>query len=440
MPDGEFVRTQRKALDLNLDESIYGSFSEIGAGQEVARWFFLVGAASGTVAKTVCAYDKAVSDTLYGAGTRYVSRPRVEAMLNADWAALQDQVAADRRATTRLFAFADTAAARNYAGTNLCHAWLGVRFQLRPDGTSSEAIMHVNLRDETARGQQETLGILGVSLVHAVFHARETVEQLLDALSEELDVRRIEIDVLDLQGEAFADLDARSVHAALVTRGLTPAVLLPCAERSEPPAEAFYKRPVVLVPGTFEQAETLHVRAMDAASAKLQSEPEAEGVEPLRLCGLSSASDLSLEQCLDRTAALHALGADVVLFGDRELFRMTAVCQRYTRLPIRLGVSVGVVVRVFEETQYERLEGRLLEAIASLFKQNVRLYVFASRVESLSAPVRQLVQPGADGWVTTRQIRPSGAAARLYDYLLDAGFIEPLDAVEDGVTSPGCAS
>ena len=163
-----------KALAINLDPSIYGSFAEIGAGQEVARWFLRVGAAAGTVAQTISAYDKEFSDETYGAGTRYVSRERLLAMLDHEYDLLINRARPDpRRGSTRFFVFADTVAARNFKGDNEQHGWLGVRFQAEPGAAPSDVLVHVNLRDPTAQLQQEALGVLGVNLIYATFYQRD---------------------------------------------------------------------------------------------------------------------------------------------------------------------------------------------------------------------------------------------------------------------------
>jgi hypothetical protein len=164
MPPTEKPDTHQKALALNLDPSKFGSFAEIGAGQAVARWFLAVGAASGTVAKTISAYDKEVSDDLYGSGVRYVSRERLEAMLDSEWNQLLKQLQKTRGSQTRFFSFVDTVAARNYAGTNEPHGWVGLRFQLQPEGQPNDIVLHINMRDSSNLLQQQAIGILGVNL------------------------------------------------------------------------------------------------------------------------------------------------------------------------------------------------------------------------------------------------------------------------------------
>src|SRR5579864_9488553 len=176
MPENEKLDAHQKALALNLDGTIFGSFAEIGAGQEVARWFLKVGGASGTVAKAISAYDKEVSDNLYGSGSRYVSKQRFEAMLDKEWAELETQLGKTRGTQTRFFCFADTVAARNYAGTSDCHGWMGLRFQLQPGGAPHDVFLHINLRDPANVLEQEAIGILGVNLIFAAFYQLQTKE------------------------------------------------------------------------------------------------------------------------------------------------------------------------------------------------------------------------------------------------------------------------
>jgi len=184
MPSTYKLATHHKALTLNLDPSTFGSFAEIGAGQEVARWFLIVGGASGTVAKTISAYDKEVSDDLYGSGSRYVSRERLEAMLDHEWTELLSQLAETRGSQTRFFSFVDTVSARNFAGTNDPHGWIGLRFQSQPGGPPNDVLLHVNMLDPANILQQEAIGILGVNLIYTAFYALQTKESFLEGLAQ----------------------------------------------------------------------------------------------------------------------------------------------------------------------------------------------------------------------------------------------------------------
>src|ERR1700735_3884892 len=202
MASVEKLSTHQKALGINLDPTSYGSFAEIGAGQEVVRWFLVVGGASGTVAKSISAYDKEVSDDLYGSGARYVSKERLRAMLDSEWTQLIKQLNKSRGSATRFFAFVDSISARNYAGTNEPHGWIGLRFQLQPGGEPNDIVLHINLRDTSNTLEQEAVGILGVNLIHAVFYQLETKESFLKNIAQDLE-RRIEIDYVEVNGPAF---------------------------------------------------------------------------------------------------------------------------------------------------------------------------------------------------------------------------------------------
>src|ERR1700689_1465075 len=214
-----------KALAINLEASFYGTFAEIGAGQEVARWFLSVGAASGTVASVISASDKTVSDDIYGAGTRYVSKERLLAMLDHEYEILLSRLGKDRGAHTRFFAFADTVATRNYQGTNEQHGWLGFRFQAEPRGEPNQVLLHITLRDPKAQLQQQALGTLGVNLIYACHHQRSSPKSFLAGLFDDLSLERLEIDVLELTGPVFAGTDSRLWCLDLLHAGMCHALV-----------------------------------------------------------------------------------------------------------------------------------------------------------------------------------------------------------------------
>src|ERR1700688_3870347 len=235
MPSNEKLDTHHKALTLNLDTSTFGSFAEIGAGQEVARWFLVVGGASGTVAKTISAYDKEVSDDLYGSGSRYVSKQRLEAMLDNEWAQLLTQLEKTRGSRTRFFSFVDTVSARNFAGTNDPHGWIGLRFQSQPGGPPNDVLLHVNMLDPANILQQEAIGILGVNLIYAAFYELQTKESFFEGLAQGVIRDRMEIDFVDFRGPAFASWDRRTILAYLVQAGFAEAVFFPSKSPAVPP-------------------------------------------------------------------------------------------------------------------------------------------------------------------------------------------------------------
>ncbi len=273
MASAERLNTHQKALRINLDPTSYGSFAEIGAGQEVVRWFLVVGGASGTVAKSISAYDKEVSDDLYGSGARYVSGERLQAMLDGEWAQLINQLNKSRGSNTRFFSFVDTISARNYAGTNEPHGWVGLRFQLQPGGQPNDIVLHINLRDPSNALEQEAVGILGVNLIHAVFYQLEAKESFFENIAQDLE-KRIEIDYVEVRGADFEGWDQRTILAQLVCAGLAEAVCFPCSGPPVPPIEVLHRKATVLAPGSFE-----HV---DSAHAAIHNQLLASGIQQLR--------------------------------------------------------------------------------------------------------------------------------------------------------------
>jgi hypothetical protein len=441
MTSTERLNTHQKALRINLDPTSYGSFAEIGAGQEVVRWFLVVGGASGTVAKSISAYDKEVSDDLYGFGARYVSGERLQAMLDGEWSQLMNQLNKSRGSNARFFSFVDTISARNYAGTNEPHGWVGLRFQLQPGGPPNDIVLHVNLRDTSNLIEQEAIGILGVNLVYAAFFQLEPKESFFENIAQDVE-RRIEIDYAEVRGAAFEGWDQRTILAHLVTSGLAEAVCFPCSGPPVPPIDVLHKKATVLAPGSFE-----HV---DAAHAAIHNQLLTSGIQQLRgeLAGKNpapagffcfSAMPLreadpppSISDLLERIDALHTHCGDVLLFRDRELYAMTALVNRYTKEPIRFVVGLSLLIRVWEY-RYARLAGSFLEALSRLLAQNVRIYAYPMRTTDLQQAIQSLSAidwqwTDTDGWVSAGQLQPAPPLRYLYEYILASNFLVPMQA------------
>lgn len=443
MPSTEKLDTHHKALTVNLDASTFGSFAEIGAGQEVARWFLVVGGASGTVAKSISAYDKEVSDSLYGAGSRYVSRQRLESMLETEWGQLLNQMDETRGSKTRFFSFVDTVSARNFAGTNESHGWIGLRFQMHPGGEPSDILLHINMRDASNILQQEAVGILGVNLIYSAFYQLQTKESFFDGLAQDIQRERIEIDFVDFRGPAFAGWDRSALLVYLVQGGFAEAVYFSPSETPRPATEFLHNKAVVLAPGYFS-----HV---DASHAQIHAELVAAGIQELREelgeatsfpigCFCMSAAPMAPQESapevsdlLLRINALQARGGDVLLFRERELYNMTAVVNRYTKAPLRFIVGLSLMARAIGDP-YRHLEGRLLEALARLLAQNVRIYVYPMSAEDLreaikNFSVKDLEWTETNGGVSAKDLRFKPPLGHLYDYLLASNFLVPMRAV-----------
>ena len=442
MPPAEKLDTHRKALTLNLDPTTFGSFAEIGAGQEVARWFLIVGAASGSVAKTISAYDKEVSDDLYGSGSRYVSRQRLEAMLEHEWAQLLTQLQKTRGSQTRFFSFVDTVSARNYAGTNDPHGWIGLRFQLQPGGPPNDILLHINMRDPSNVLQQEAIGILGVNLIYAAFHQSATTESFFAGLAQDVVRDRIEIDFVDFGGPAFTTWDRSTVLAYLVHAGLAPAVFFSSTGKSVPPTEVLYKKAVVLAPGYFGHVDPMHrkvhVQLLAAGVQELRQELGESTSSPIGIFSLSAAPlplnapAPEIPDLLRRIDALLALGGNVLLFRERELYAMTALVNRYTSEPVRFVAGLSLLLRAFSDP-YFNLEGRRLEGLSRLLAKNVRIYAYPMTALDLQEAIKDFSAAGVEwsetnGWVSAKQLRVELPLGHLYAYLLASNFLVPLEA------------
>jgi hypothetical protein len=439
MPATENLDTHHKALTLNLDPSTFGSFAEIGAGQEVARWFLIVGAASGTVAKTISAYDKEVSDDLYGSGFRYVSRERLEAMLDSEWAQLLKELHTTRGLQTRFFSFVDTVSARNYAGTNESHGWVGLRFQLQPGGEPSDVLLHINMRDPSNVLQQEAIGILGVNLIYAVFNQLQTKESLLEGVTQDVK-KRIEIDNVDLRGPAFETWDRRELLAYLVLAGLAEAVFFPSSGPIVPPTEVLYKKAIVLAPGYFEHVDPIHsqihARMLASAIQQLHGELGETKAAPRGFFCLPATplkaedSPPAVADLLHRIDALLARGGDVLLFREQELYTMTDFVNRYTTEPVRFVVGLSLMIRAFED-RYSKLDGSFLGALSRLFARNVRIYAYPMTAADLQESILGISATGwewseTNGWVSARELRLAPPLGHLYAFVLASNFLVPL--------------
>jgi hypothetical protein len=445
MPVTEKLDAHHKALTINLNASAFGSFAEIGAGQEVSHWFFVVGGASATVAKTVSAYDKEVSDDLYGAGSRYVSKQRLEAMLEREWAQLLGQLQATRGAHTRFFSFVNTVAARNFAGTNDAHGWVGLRWQREPGGPASDVLLHINMRDPSNVQQQEAVGILGVNVIYAAFYELQSEETFLAGLAEEVVRERIEIDYVEVRGPAFEGWDQQTLLAHLVSRGYAEAVFLPAKGPAVPPTEALYKKALVLAPGYFAHGDPMHSQVhmglLDSAMLELKNElgESTDGKGAVAPAGFFclTASPIAPKEpvpevadLLRRINALRASGGDVLLFRESELYNMKQLVNRYTQAPVRFAVGVSLMIHAFEDI-YGNLEGRLLEALARLLAQNVRIYVYPMSAEELGARLKGLSISGwewteTNGMVSAAALRHAPPVGHLYAYLLASHFLVPM--------------
>ena len=284
---------REKALAVNLDQERYGTFAEIGAGQEVVRWFFQVGGAAGTIAKSMSAYDMTVSDAIYGRAKRYVCRERLEAMLDHEHELNRTRLQERTAQGTTLFAFADTVSARSYRGGNECHGWMGIRFQASANQPDSQIIIHVRMLDDDNRQQQDALGIVGVNLVYGASYLHAETEKLLESLIDGLTTSRIEIDLIDFSGHAFEQVDNRVMALRLVQLGLCGATMFATGGKVLQPSEVLYKKPVLVERGSFRPTTLVNVDIIQCAGRMFTKEPDVNGDEPVIIAELTMSNLLT---------------------------------------------------------------------------------------------------------------------------------------------------
>jgi hypothetical protein len=430
--------TSRKALAINLDRTAYGAFAEIGAGQEVVRHFFKAGGASGTVAKSISAYDMRVSDAIYGHPKRYVSQERLEKMLEHEYGLLVDRLAADRGAQTRFFAFADTVATTPHDGKGQGHSWIGMRFQDQPLAEASEVVLHLRLWDKDAGRQQDALGIVGVNLIHAALNHRESIDQFLMALVDDVGAGRVEIEFAHFRGPAFGAFDNRAAALRLVRLGLTDAVVFGTEGQPQVPSEYFYKKSVLVARGSFRPVSIVN-EDMLACALRSVPNPSPDFVALFEMCIGSDPHPES--ELIDRIRLVGAMQHPLLVTRHRGWYRLPAYFRMHTTGSITLVAGMNNLVDLFNPEYYTHLDGGVLEACGRLFKDGVRIMVYPMRGDQLR---RLILDPvackvcfpdsysnvAADSVVNANDLQMLPAVAGLFQHLLNNGFLVPLTGAD----------
>src|SRR5436190_9742097 len=409
------VGTNKKAFQINLDAKRYGTFAEIGAGQEVARRFFHVGGASGTVAKTMSAYDMTFSDAIYGTADRYVSRKRLETMLDHEYSLLIERLNHKLGKQRACFVFADTVATRSFKQHNESHGWLGVRFQEQPGGEPSQIIIHVRMLDETHVDQQEALGIIGVNLLYGAFYHHRP-EKLIASLQENLAPDRIQVDMVRLSGPAFVDVDNRLMSLQLVSQGLTDAVMFTAEGESVQPADLLHKKAILVERGSFRPVTYVTNDMLNGARRAFvrdsgRTDKDVVVLMEMTLENLLSEGQLNHADFLARVDILGALGRPVMVSRFGEYYRLATYLSRYTNQMIGLVMGAPSLMEIFDEKYYLNLEGGILEGFGRMFKSGLKLYVYP------------MVDEETGELVTATKLEVAPNLRSLFRYLIENGFI-----------------
>lgn len=413
--------TLQKALKINLDPRWYGTVAEIGAGQEVARWFFRAGAAAGTIAKSMSAYDMEVSDAVYGKSDRYVSLGRLEAMLEIELDLNIERLTASRGDDTCFFAFADTVVARSYRGGNECHGWMGVRFQAQPHDEANQIVIHVRMLDDDAEQQQEALGIVGVNLLHAAFFERQDPDQIVHSLLDRLSTGRIEIDMISFSGIEFRRVDNRLMALELVHLGLSGVAMFGPDGQVMQPSEVLRKRPVLVERGRFRPPTVVNLDMLECAREKFREDPAVGDKDILCLTELTMANllqggkEVDRRDFLARADLLAACGMTVLISDYVDHHRLAAYLAWRTTERIGMVMGVPTLVEMFDEAPHTKLPGGILEAFGRLFKNELKLFVYPMLALS-SGEV-----------VTVDDLSVDPVLQPLFDYLAGRGSFVSLD-------------
>lgn len=373
-----------KALRINLDEKKYGTIAEIGAGQEVARHFFLAGAAAGSVAKTISAYDMQFSDAIYGKqeNGRYVSNARVKAMLKKEFKLVVKRVSDTRSQLSRFFSYAATVSAKSYQRNNECHAWCGVRVQMYPGAAPSEIIVHARMLDSTAERQQDSLGILGVNLIYGAYFYYEETKKLIESLTDNLAGDRIEIDSIEFSGPYFEEVDNRAINLHLIRSRQTRAIMFKPDGTVAVPSEMLYKKNVLTIRGSFKPVTRLNVDMIEQGYSSFQNLPDVTSDNTVVLAEISlndqQGVDLMVPEgdLIARMRLLNSLGYSVMISSYTRYFSLRAYFRQYTNRQIGIVLGMINIKEIFDEGRYKGVEGGILEGFGKLFPDNTRLFVY----------------------------------------------------------------
>ena len=421
MAEQQSIDTHNKTLKINLDPRWYGTFAEIGAGQEVVRWFFRVGGAAGTIAKSISAYDMKVSDAIYGQSERYVSRGRLQSMLEHEYKLNVDRLGDARGDNTAFFAFGDTVVARSFKGGNECHGWMGIKFQSHPRDEPSQIVIHVRMLDAEASLQQEALGIVGVNLCYGAFFHHHEPDQLVESLLDKLTTGRVEIDMIEFSGIEFRYVDNRLMALKLVQLGLSGAAMFGANREVLQPTEMLYKHAVLVERGSFRPTTHVNIDMIECALEKFKADPAVEGKPILPLMEitmrnlLAGGKEVDRRDFLARADLLSACGMTVLISDYFEYYRLAAYIAWRTKERIGIVMGVPSLMELFDEKYYTQLPGGILESFGRLFKNDLKLYVY---------PVRK---HETEDLRTVGTIEVAPELRKLYGYLADRGSFVELD-------------
>ncbi len=374
---------KQKALRINLNENIYGTFAEIGAGQETVRQFFRVGGASGTIAKAISAYDKSFSDDIYGIedDKRYVTQNRLRKMLKHETNLIEKRIKRNDQPNKMFFCFANTVATVDFAKKYNGHGWVGIRFQINPREKYNEIILHVRFKENTARQQQETLGTLGTNLIYSAFYHFNTPKKIIKYLYDHLDKDQIEIDTINFSGPIFNEVDNRILSLELVKNDMTEAVMFGPDGNNLLPAAALHKKNILALRGRFRPVTKVNEEMYENSLKMFLNERHVDKKDTIvifeiTLADLTSDGEIDEKDFMDRAKLLGSLGETVLISNYKEYYRLVEYFSLYTKKKIGLCMGVNNLIQIFDPKYYTHLSGGILEAFGKLFFKSLKVYLY----------------------------------------------------------------
>ena len=374
---------KNKALRINLNENIYGTFAEIGAGQETVRNFFRAGGASGTIAKTISAYDKDFSDAIYGVEEdgRYVTEDRLKKMLTHEMNLIEQRILREKHPNKIYFAYANTVATIDFAKKYKGHGWVGIRFQTNPDEPYSEIILHIRFHETEALLQQHTLGILGVNLIYGAYYKHDSPKNLLRYLYDHIDKDKIEIDTINFSGPKFNNVDNRLMSLQLIKNEMTDAVMFGPDGKNVLPARILHKKNILALRGSFRPVTKVNIDMFEKSHEMFINESKVDKdrsvtIFEITLSNLRAEGEIDEEDFMDRARLLCSLGHTVMISNFQEYYKLVEYFSRYTKMRLGLAMGVNNLVDIFDEKYYRHLSGGILEAFGKLFFKDLKVYLY----------------------------------------------------------------
>ena len=379
----EIPSIRNKALRINLNENIYGTFAEIGAGQETVRNFFRAGGASGTIAKTVSAYDKDFSDAIYGIENdrRYVTESRLKKMLNHEGKLIEERIKREKHPNKLFFSYANTVATIDFAKKYKGHGWLGIRYQVDPNEDYNEITLHIRFHENDAILQQITLGILGVNLIYGAYYKYDVPNKLLRYLYDHIDKDKIEIDTINFSGPRFEKIDNRLMSLQLIKNGMTDAVMFGPDGRNILPAKILYKKNILAFRGSFRPVTKVNIDMYEKSFKMFLNENRVEKertevIFEITLSNLRAEGEIDEEDFMDRARLLCSLGHSVMISNFQEYYKLVEYFSRYTKMRLGLAMGINNLIDIFDEKYYRHLSGGILEAFGKLFFKDLKVYLY----------------------------------------------------------------